>query len=84
MAVKKSYTSRHGIEIPDAYIRVEEIRFTSKISIEFSACVYFDPSKSVLESKQFACDYDIVGDNPIAQAYAHLKTLPEFADTVDC
>lgn len=27
---------------------------------------------------------DMNGENFIAQAYAHLKTLPEFANAVDC
>jgi len=30
------------------------------------------------------CAYDINGKNPIAQAYDHAKTLPEFAGAVDC
>lgn len=29
-------------------------------------------------------DYDINGANPIAQAYEHLKTLPEFSGAQDC
>lgn len=33
-------------------------------------------------SRVFALDLD--GPNPIKQAYEHLKTLPEFADAVDC
>lgn len=32
----------------------------------------------------FECAYDISGENPLAQAYAHLKTLPEFVDALDC
>jgi len=27
---------------------------------------------------------DLDGPNPIKQAYLHLKTLPEFADAIDC
>lgn len=84
MALKKIFTSRHGIEISNAYIRVEAVRLIGKNKIEFSVCVYFDPLKSVLESTQVVCGYDLFGENPIAQAYSHLKTLPEFADAVDC
>mgnify|MGYP007101623561 CR=1 FL=1 len=29
------------------------------------------------------CDYDLNVDNPIKQAYDHLKTLPEFSGAVD-
>lgn len=84
MALKISYTTHHGIVIPEAYVRVESIRFIGKSQIDFSGCIYYDPLKSVLESRQMFCAYDIAGDNPIAQAYTHLKTLPEFADAVDC
>jgi hypothetical protein len=28
--------------------------------------------------------YDIDGENPVRQAYLHLKTLPEFAGATDC
>jgi hypothetical protein len=31
-----------------------------------------------------SCKYDITGNNPIAQAYMYLKTLPEFASAKDC
>ena len=38
--------------------------------------------------KQFVSTYsfvpDLAGKNFIAQAYEHLKTLPEFADATDC
>jgi hypothetical protein len=34
--------------------------------------------------RDYVSAYDIDGDNPIAQAYLHLKTLPEFAGATDC
>lgn len=34
--------------------------------------------------QHFECPYDLVGDNPIAQAYEYLKTLPEFEGCTDC
>ena len=40
--------------------------------------------KESFDEKTFYCEYGINGENPIKQAYLHLKTLPEFADTVDC
>jgi hypothetical protein len=29
-------------------------------------------------------ELNLEGPNPIKQAYLHLKTLPEFADAIDC
>jgi hypothetical protein len=38
----------------------------------------------MLRQDTYVCDLNIDGDNPIRQAYLHLKTLPEFANAVDC
>lgn len=84
MAIKKQITTVHGIILNDAYHRVTALRMVGKVKIAFSLCVYADPEKVSVEEHYFECDYDINGDNPIAQAYAHLKTLPEYADAVDC
>ena len=47
--------------------------------------VYSDSSKnSAVENKFIEFNYDINGENPIKQAYKHLKALPEFANAVDC
>ena len=47
--------------------------------------VYSDSNKaSVVEARFVEFSYDISGDNPIKQAYEHLKTLPEFSDATDC
>jgi hypothetical protein len=47
--------------------------------------VYLDSSKnSAVENKFIEFNYDINGENPIKQAYKHLKALPEFANAVDC
>ena len=37
-------------------------------------------------TRNISCSFapDMAGDNFIAQAYAHLKTLPEFAGATDC
>ena len=37
-----------------------------------------------VESKLKDTVYVLDGPNPIKQAYLHLKTLPEFADAIDC
>jgi len=47
--------------------------------------VYSDAGKATaVEARFFEFGYDLDGTNPIKQAYEHLKTLPEFADAVDC
>lgn len=84
MALKKTVTTVHGIEVIDAYHRVEGIQLIGKDQITFNARSYKDPMFPFFEEKVAVCDYDMNGANPLAQAYAHLKTLPEFADAVDC
>jgi hypothetical protein len=84
MALSLTITTVHGIEIQDAYHRVESVNLTTKDSMRFHVRTY------VSLDKPFACEsvhvatYDIDGENPIRQAYEHLKMLPEFAGATDC
>jgi hypothetical protein len=84
MALLLTITTVHGIEIKDAYHRVEAVELTTKDSMRFHVRTY------VSSDKPFACEsvhvapYDLVGENPIIQAYMHLKSLPEFASATDC
>lgn len=50
----------------------------------FSVSFYANKEKPFFEAKVFSCADDIHADNPIKQAYKHLKTLPEFAGALDC
>jgi hypothetical protein len=85
MALKKTVITHHGFEAKDAYHRVEGVCLDSKIKISFQVNSYKSQESGVAFSNAaLACDYDIEGANPIAQAYAHLKTLPEFAGATDC
>lgn len=43
-----------------------------------------DQMGSVLDRKEYMFAPDMEGANFIAQAYEHLKTLPEFAEAEDC
>jgi hypothetical protein len=45
---------------------------------------YTAADKPFFTESILSCAYQINGTNPIAQAYGHLKTLPEFAGAVDC
>ena len=86
MALKKNIQSEHGISVNDAYHRVENVLFIGKEQISFNVRSYINSEAKFLPVKDLGlvCDYNLIGNNPIAQAYQHLKTLPEFAGATDC
>lgn len=84
MAITKKITTAHGIELVNAYIRVEAIRFIEKNKIAFNACIYADPAKQSVDQLPLSCQYYIDAGNPFEQAYDYMKLLPEFAEAVDC
>jgi hypothetical protein len=84
MALQKKLNTVYGVEIPNAYFQVGNVIIQNKSSISFNVNSYKDKSFQSITTFQYICDYDINGENPIKQAYLHLKTLPEFVDAVDC
>jgi hypothetical protein len=84
MALKKTVVTSQGFEAIDAYHRVENVNLVKKDKINFQVRSYKDPSFSAFEDTYFECEYSLFDANPIKQAYNHLKTLPEFADAIDC
>jgi hypothetical protein len=84
MAISKTVMTPHGIEVQNAYHRVEGLTFESKNKLKFQVRASVDGTKSHFLDANYVCDYDIQGDNPIRQAYKHLKTLEEFSGAVDC
>lgn len=84
MALQKTITLPSGLEVVDAYHRVESVLLQSKGQLAFLVRSYFDPTKPFVTDQGMTCPYEITGDNPMKQAYLYLKTLPEFADAVDC
>jgi hypothetical protein len=77
-------TLNNGTVYPTAYGQVTSTSVT-KTGGTAHLIVYSDSSKvSSVEAKFIEFSYDINGDNPIKQAYQHLKTLPEFSDATDC
>jgi len=85
MALKKTAQTPFGIEVVNAFHRVEGLMIIGKDQISFQVRSYKDNSglphfAGVVAS----CAYALDGANPIAQAYEHLKTLPEFAGAIDC
>ena len=82
MALQKTIIFK-GVSVPDAYIKI--IRFDGdKSSLTVGVGYFASPEHEMLYSDALAVPYAIDGSNPIQQAYEYLKTLPEFADAVDC
>lgn len=84
MALKKTVQTSFGLEVRDAYHKVENVSLISKNQISFQLRSRVDADHSIFDETLIQCPYDIDGENPIAQAYAYLKTLPEFDGAVDC
>ena len=86
MALQKTITATafgQEIEIADSYIRVSRLD-GSKASLSFSVDYLNGDAFVKREVFQFEPSVDNGAANFIAQSYEHLKTLPEFADAVDC
>lgn len=84
MALAKTITSSFGFEAVNAYHRVEAVALEGKDKINFHVRSYKEVGMPFFTEQVLSCAYDITGENPIKQAYGHLKTLPEFAGAVDC
>jgi hypothetical protein len=88
MAIQKTIALQDSFgdsrEFSDAYIKVDFIK-GNKHRIIADVGYYRNHSDlRQLKTDQFAFDIVVDGDNFIKQAYQFLKTLPEFADAVDC
>jgi len=84
MALQKTTVTVHGFEAVDAYHRVENIFFVNKTQINFNVRSYKEVNMPFFTEQIFSCKYDVAGENPIKQAYIHLKTLPEFVNAANC
>jgi hypothetical protein len=84
MALNKTTTSSQGFEAINAYHRVEGLCLITNQMMTFRVHAYKDVSFPAFADNGYSCAYDINGENPIKQAYLHLKTLPEFATATDC
>ena len=71
--------------VPSAYMRVSKIE-GNKSEIQITVCAFSDATAAVLiGKKQYRFLPSLTSsENFIAQAYQHLKTIPEFADAIDC
>lgn len=83
MAIKIDVKLENGLECKGAYCRVESLSVT-KQNINFSLRKYVREDLPAFDGQSYFCDYVLDGENPYKQAYNYLKTLPEFADAIDC
>lgn len=88
MALIKTLTKTHkgfsgSLVLPNAYCKIYEIS-GSKEKINFSVAISAQKDGEQLETGFYSFTPNLDGQNFIAQAYGHLKTLPEFAGATDC
>jgi hypothetical protein len=90
MAFTRTIYTNTGITVQNSYSKVELLSLIGKDVINFSVRNYAESPQGrdvqlpyFSEEKNFRCDYDINGENPIKQAYVYLKTLPEFEGVSD-
>ena len=84
MAISKDIEFK-GINVKGAYITVRCPTIHAgnnmvSFVVHFSAA----PDSGAFDSIGIECGYDLLGDNPIAQAYEHIKTLFAFEGSIDC
>ena len=79
-------TIQEQVEYPASYVMIKSIR-GNKSKISLQVVFYADNSKEQdIEYKQYTFTPSVAdgSTNFIQQGYEYLKTLPEFADAVDC
>ena len=84
MALKKKTNTYFGIEVLNAYHRVEGVLIIAKNKLQFQVRASIDGLAPHFSDTQYECEYDLNGKNPIEQAYTFIKTLPEFEGAIDC
>jgi hypothetical protein len=88
MAITKTWTkTQKGFSgeliLQNAYCKIYEIS-GSKEKINFSLGISEQSESERLDVRFYNFVPRLDGQNFIAQAYIHLKTLPEFAGATDC
>jgi hypothetical protein len=87
MALKKQITlkSNFGDDVTfnEAYIKVETL-IGNKTQIRIDVSVHKKQGEQIVDRKNYFFTPNLDGNNFIAQAYEHIKTLPEFAGYMDC
>lgn len=74
-----------GVDVPDAYHRIERLQLESKESVIVTVASYdARRTQPAIQIKSFVAPYDMTAENPFVQGYKYLKNLPEFEGAVDC
>lgn len=74
-----------GIVVPASYIVVVAPTIhPGNTEISFSVQFASKEGAPTFDTANYACAYSLEGANPVDQAYLYLKSLPEFADAIDC
>lgn len=81
MALSKTF-AHAGVTVDNGYLRVSNFS-GSKDGILFVLSYKVTAEDVALTTKEFSF-VPAMDSNFIAQAYEHLKTLPEFSGAVDC
>lgn len=84
MALKQTATTQWGLEVPDAYHRVEGVQLT-KTNADFFVRSYANADEQIwFKERNYNASYDMTGENPWKQAYLHVKSQPEWDEAEDC
>lgn len=75
--------SFNGLTVKNCYAKVAFFS-GSKHSLAFQVEHRTSANQDPYATTSHSCELLLEGPNPIKQAYEYLKTLPEFADAVDC
>jgi hypothetical protein len=75
------------VELADCYVRVSGLSGT-KTAMTASVDIFKKPEGEfpnvLLANEKHEFSTDLSGPNLFVQAYNHLKTLPQYANAVDC
>lgn len=80
MALITALTTQYGLQVDNAYCRVENIGINKQNEMTFSVCRYVAQGTAYPSFAQtdYVTTYDVQGANVYKQAYAYLTTLDEF------
>lgn len=81
MALSITFT-HHGVTVTNGYLKVSQYG-GDKEKLNFEVDYKAASDQLPLKKEQFTCSLNLNGNNPVAQAYEHLKTLPEFSAAED-
>lgn len=73
-----------GLIALGAYHKVEDVQIKNKVNMTFCVRSYSEDGASTPFTDQlYRCEYDILGENPIKQAYEYIKTIERFISSGD-